>query len=268
MQGIVHGGPNPVIGGAITLYETQANAGAGAYGGAGKVLATATTGSYGQFSIDGSTYTCDANEYAYIVVTGGNTGGNATNNSEVMMAALGSCSSLGSTAAKNATQIYISEASTVAAAYALSNFIKVSGTSAQVVGIGAPVTNATPLTVTAVDAATGTTALCNYNATSLVTTTCTAQGLGHAFQNAVNLVNAVGFGSAPTGMPNTTLPNNSTAVVPASMINTLASLLQTCVNSTGGTPCTNLFQRREAFGRRDAHGHAVGHDRHREEPDE
>ncbi|MDR3734100.1 MAG: hypothetical protein P4L10_01030 [Acidobacteriaceae bacterium] len=225
LVGVVHGGPNPVLSATVTLYATQSNG----YGGAGLQLATTTTDSNGNFTFNPSSYTCPGGQQAYITVAGGNTGGNATNANSVLMAAVGPCSSLNSN-----TFILVNEPSTVAAAYALSNFIKISGTgSSTVVDVSAPANN---------NALTGS---CTGTGTSM---TCQAAGLAHAFLNAANLVNVVGtISSLPTGSVYSTPPSNSTASVssstsaalinqvPQQLINSLADSVETCVNSTGLT---------------------------------
>ena len=131
--------------------------------------------------------------------------------------------------------------STVAAAYALGNFMTISGSGATaVVNVSAPANN---------NAASG-----SCTVTSGVTTSCVAAGLAHAFLNAANLVNAVGTTSAPpTGQAYATPPLNATTgatavalqnVVPNQLINTLGNIVQACVNSTGASgtnACATLF---------------------------
>jgi len=236
LTGIIHGGPNPVMGATVTLYATQSNG----YGGAGLQLAQTTTNSSGGFSFNASSYTCPAGQQAYITAAAGNTGANTANANSLLMAALGPCSSIGSS-----TVIWIDEPSTVAAAYALSNFITVTGSGATaVVGVSAPAKN---------NAATGS---CTGTGTAM---SCQAAGLAHAFLNAANLVSASnisGFGTAsPTGQVYSTPPSNPTTsstavalqnVVPQQLINSLANSVQACVNSHGGvagdgSACGTLF---------------------------
>jgi hypothetical protein len=236
IAGILHGGPNPVVGATVTLYATQSNG----YGGAGLQLAQTTSNSAGGFAFNASSYTCPAGQQAYITAAAGNTGGNTANANALLMAAIGPCSSLGSS-----TSIWIDEPTTIAAAYALSNFITISGSGATaVVGVSAPAKN---------NAATGS---CTGTGSSM---TCQTAGLAHAFLNAANLVNASnigGFGtSQPTGQVYASPPSNpttsSTAValqnlVPLQLINSLGNSIQACVNSNGGvagdsTACGTLF---------------------------
>jgi hypothetical protein len=213
ITGIIHGGPNPVVGAQVILYTT------GSSYGVGNVLQEAKsvggthqdTSSTGSFSFTGG-YTCPANSYAYVVAYGGNSG-SGTNPNSVLMAALGPCSGLTSS-----TYIWIDELTTVAAGYALSNFINItysSGTTTTgyVVGVGA-------------DAGNSAAAGCVANAYYSNCTTTAAAGMAHAFAMAGNLV------STSTGQANAT--TTSGATIPAQFINTLGNILQACVNSTGG----------------------------------
>ncbi|MES2390539.1 MAG: hypothetical protein V4555_02780 [Acidobacteriota bacterium] len=244
MSGIVHGGPNPVKFSTITLWETVTagiphavggTAGSSGYGSQAQILASTTSDGFGAFTFNGGpSYTCDPGEYAYLTSTGGYTGSNTANNNSVEVAVIGSCSQLSS-----ATSIYISEVSTVAAAYALGNFISEDpsflGGGLQRVYIGAPASNnaATPA--------------CTGTGSSM---TCTAAGLAHGFQNALELVDSVRYSGSPTGQTNA-VPAingavvNSNGVIPQALINFIGNVMQSCVNSTGGTggatPCGKLF---------------------------
>ena len=77
--------------------------------------------------------------------------------------------------------------------------------------------------------------------------TCVAAGLGHAFANAANLVDAVHYnGTAPAGTAYTTVPGNSLGSVPQAELNALADIMQYCTNSGGGVAgdssnCGNFF---------------------------
>jgi hypothetical protein len=66
-------------------------------------------------------------------------------------------------------------------------------------------------------------------------TTLGVQGILNAGVNALNLV-----GQA-NGLPNATLSSNANATVPVTAINTLADILASCINSSGGSACTSLF---------------------------
>lgn len=116
LTGLVHSGAHPISGASVDLYV----AGASGYGvGATSLLSgSAVTDSDGTFSMSGS-YTCpSANAQVYVVAKGGDAGG-GDNNSAVLMAALGSCSDLGSGGVAD-----VSEVSSVASVYALSAFMK------------------------------------------------------------------------------------------------------------------------------------------------
>jgi len=221
-SGTVHGGPNPVANATITLYTTTSvsspsSSNGYGYGQAGTVLGTATTDSNGQFTIS-SEASCPAGQQAYIVAAGGNTGTYSANSAALLMASIGPCSVLSSS-----TNLWIDEPSTIAAAYALSGFMTVSGTT---VNISAPANN------------NATTPSCSGAGSSM---TCSSAGLAHAFLNATNLVSAVG--SSATGLAYSTLPTNAKAVAPQSTIHALANSVEACINSSGSTStaCTSLF---------------------------
>jgi hypothetical protein len=233
LSGTVHGGPNPVTNATVTLYATTTVSSPSSgnnygYGGAGTVLGTTTTNGTGHFSFTGDAASCPAGQQAYIVAAGGNTNGSTTNNAALLMAALGPCTGI-----SNSTQVIIDEPTTIAAAYAIGQFMSVSGSgsgASATVGISAPANN---------NAATGS---CTTSGTSpnIVTTGCVAAGLAHAFLNAANLVNST------TGAANASVPGNSGAIVPNYLINTLANSVEACINSNGdivdsGTPCNTLM---------------------------
>ncbi len=238
ITGIVKGGPFPVQGAAVTLYATQSNG----YGGVGLMLASTTSANDGTFSFNPSSFTCPAGQQAYIASVGGVVGANTSNPNSILMTAIGPCSSLAT-----GTYIWIDDSTTVAAAYALDNFISIDGNT---VNISAPANN---------NAASGS---CTGTGTSMI---CVAAGLPHAFLNAQTLVNGVGTSTAlPTGVPNANPPQNpgttdliaslgTTAnpytlgnTIPVPVINSLANILEDCVNTSGGvsgdsTNCGTLF---------------------------
>lgn len=253
IEGHAHGGAFPIQSASVTLMETQNNG----YGGIGKVLEQVTSDSHGYFTFDDK-WTCDAGQYAYIVVAGGHTvaSSSTSNNNVVQVGVIGSCSQdLATTTEQGNVNVFISEPSTIAAAYALGNFITVAdhqvntgtrrnpvyvdyGTVAE---ISAPANNnsATPG--------------CTGTGTSM---NCTAAGLAHGFTNAYNLVDSVRYdGSTPSGLARTAIPGNSQSIVPQALINTLGNILQVCVDSNGvtnsskisatssdGSACGNLFE--------------------------
>ena len=227
LSGRVHGGPNPVIGATVKLYATAtvaspSSSNAYGYGQPGTLLGTTTTDSSGNFAFTGSETACPAGQQAYIVAAGGNAGA-GSNSAALLMAALGPCSALVEGSGSGATQVFIDEPTTIAAAYALSGFMTVTGTT---VNISAPANN---------NAATA-----SCTVVSNATTACKASGLAHAFLNAANLVNTT------TGAAYSTLPTNSTAIVPQMLINTLANSVEACINSNGDistptAPCAILM---------------------------
>ena len=168
-----------------------------------------------------------------MVAEGGNTGAAVntanTNNNAVLLAALGPC-----TGFNNMRPILINELTTVISAYALSNFMSVTGTAPHYVGgvltglptlttpsfavnIGAPATNA---------ATTG----CVANLNNPTCTSTVSAGLAHAFNNVTMLID-----TSDAYLPPTTANG---ANVPQQEVFTLGNVLQACVNSTGGG--TNL----------------------------
>jgi hypothetical protein len=207
------GGNTPIGNGVVTLYSTTATGTVsivnGVYSGTATVLGTTTTADgTGYFSF-GTVNSCAANSLVYITISGGNTGGGA-NAQELLGSIYGVCGSLASFAT-------VDEASTVAMAYAMSSFTTIDGSGN--VNIVAPANNSS-------------TASSN-DASSSTATATTASGLSHAYANFLNLVNV------PNGAAYSVPPSNSGGVAPQAVINTLASALQVCVNSTGGSGTTN-----------------------------
>ena len=225
-HGEVHGGVFPIEYATVRLMETQTNG----YGGAAKQIAVTESDNLGNFNFSNSV-TCDAGQYAYITVSSGQTISGEVNNNVIQIGVIGSCST--DLANPQDVNLFVSELSTIAAAYSLGNFITISPNDAsgvQIVNISAPANN------------NSTTPGC----TAGTAMTCEASGLGNGFANAYNLVDSVRYdGSSPTGLANTTFLNkaNTQAVVPQALIHTLGNILQTCVDSAGGagSPCGSLF---------------------------
>ncbi len=149
VQGRVHGGAYPIQGATIRLMETQSNgvwnASTASYAGTAKQLLQTTSDGNGSFSFPDTGWSCDGGQYAYITVTGGHTVA-TTNNNVIQVGVIGSCaSSLATKTEIDNVNVYISELSTVAAAYALGNFITIDNTNAatgqQMVHITAPAAN-------------------------------------------------------------------------------------------------------------------------------
>jgi streptogramin lyase len=118
LQGMVHGGAQPVVGAQIELFAAGSSGNAQ---GATALLRTpvfSTAG--GAFAITGD-YTCpDASSEVYLMALGGNPGlASGTNNTAItLIAPLGQCGNL------SASQFYVvNEVTTVATAYALAGFL-------------------------------------------------------------------------------------------------------------------------------------------------
>jgi cardiolipin synthase len=113
------GGQQPVSGATIQLYAIGTSSD---YSAGSTLLPTGTgtaikSDSNGNFSITGK-YICGSSTDVYITATGGSPGGYSANANLTLMAALGPCSSLGSS-----TNIVINEVTTVAAVVALHLFM-------------------------------------------------------------------------------------------------------------------------------------------------
>ena len=232
INGNVHGGVYPIRGATIKLMQTQTGpqaspgyTGTSTYGSAAKMLLETTSDQNGYFTFPDTGWTCAGNEFAYIVVTSGTTANLSTtndNNNVVQVGVIGPCSDLANQADIDAVNVFVSELSTVAAAYALGNFITVvdpnDGTGDQVVNIGAPLNNSV-------------TAACSGVGSAMK---CTAAGLAHGFANAANIVNSVETnGTFPSGVAVSANPSSNVSAVPAAIINTIGNILQQCVDSTG-----------------------------------
>lgn len=208
IQGLVHGGQQPVSGATIQLYA----AGTGGNGQAASPLIPTSQAIYslggangcnaatqtcyssvlsdagGNFTITGD-YTCPAsNPQVYLVATGGNPGinGLSTNPALSMMAIVGPCSNLASI-----NNVQINEMTTVAAVWALAPFMT------------------------------------SYsNVSSSATNTA---GIANAFADAglLTTANSSNFPSSLT--------------IEVAKLNTLADALSPCVNSDGTAGCSALF---------------------------
>jgi len=250
--GTAHGGYAPIVGAYAQLFQSQNNG----YGGAGQFLADNLfqsdggttsgghnlTGLNGEWSFDSTSYTCTSGDLLYVVISGGNSGSAGNNNNILELAPIGIC---GVTSGISTSFTYVNELSTIATAYALGNFITVSGsTPPYTVNISTPANNNYyPVSGATVPTFGNCTASATYIATGSndvsTGTTCTASGFQHAYNNYLNLVNMTQAGAnAGTATPysaNTVTPGNSTSSVPAPEINSLANVLQSCVNTTGVT---------------------------------
>ena len=209
IAGQVHGGQNPVSGSAVTLWQ----AGTGGYGQGATSLAVTTTDSTGHFALN---FSCPySGVQVYLTAQGGNPGA-GTNSALQMLAALGNCANL-----PNTFSVDINELTTVASVWALARFINTSGgaVTARAQTAGPPVVMRT--------AATG--------ILDIGAPFSNATGLANAMALVANLVD-VATGLAPASLA-------PEVVSPAAELNTIADILQDCVNSNGSssTACQNLF---------------------------
>ncbi|MEO7028266.1 MAG: hypothetical protein ABI147_02555 [Acidobacteriaceae bacterium] len=128
ISGTIHGGQQPVAHASVVLYAP----GTTGYGTAPTAIVSTTTDASGNFTLP-RPYTCPANSgNVYIVSTGGDSG-SGTNSVLAEAALLGPCSSLTAS-----SFIFVSEVTTVAAAYALAPFASISGATTN---IGTSATN-------------------------------------------------------------------------------------------------------------------------------
>lgn len=175
LQGQVFAGRNYMASATVKIYVTQPSGVAtnGTYVGAAKLLKTITANSTGGWSVAVSDIPCTSPDMMYVTAEGGipyaaalNSTTLSNNPNSLMMTAIGDCSQLttGAAGSNNVTSIVTNEASTVAAVYALRNFISLSGTTVNVTS-----------SATNYAGASGTGVAGNY------------AGLKHAFLNANNL---------------------------------------------------------------------------------
>ncbi len=117
---VLSGGSTAISGASVTLYA----AGTSGYQAGAQILATATSDSNGSFGFEltscPSGHTSDP---TYVVAIGGNTISGAANSAIGLMALTGPCSSLSSS-----TFVLVTELTTVAAEWALAQFIDSTGT--------------------------------------------------------------------------------------------------------------------------------------------
>jgi streptogramin lyase len=210
LQGVIHGGQQPVVGAKVYLLAANPTSG----GASISLLSAAKTGnaadSIGSYVLSGANggftisndYTCTVGQQVYLYTLGGNPGGGTANPSAGFLTVLGSCPATGTF--PSSTNLYIDEVTTVVSAYALAPFA----------------TDATHV---------------SYSGTTLGLT-----GIQNAFASVANLV------SLSTGTAYATTPNGN-AVVPQTTINTLANILAACTNSAG-LNCTFLFASAKSAG--------------------
>ncbi|MBS1801125.1 MAG: hypothetical protein JSS95_15030 [Acidobacteria bacterium] len=229
LQGQVFAGRNYMAGATVKVYATQSNgvAANGGYTGTAKLLTTVTANTTGGWSVTG--LSCSSPDQLYVTAEAGTPYPSASlsttlvnNPNSLMMTAIGDCSLLGSTAvSNNVTSIVTNEASTVAAVWALRNFMSLNGTT---VNVTAPATN--------------------YAGTSGAGSPGNYAGLAHAFLNANNL-SPYKVGNFPQ-YTNGSKDGVGGGLVPVQELNSLAYAQYLC--TMGGTQsgdfsyCNKLFQ--------------------------
>jgi hypothetical protein len=184
-------GKQPLIGAAVQLYAAGTS-GNGSSGTA--LLATAlTTDSSGDFTVPAN-YLCPSSaSQIYVVARGGKpgVGATSTNSAATLLTALGPCNQIAAS-----SQVVVNEVTTVAAAYALSQFLSAGA------NLGASATNATGLGNAVVMAS----ALASVSAGTSPGPTFAANGSSPAprIDSVANLLNAciasTASGSACTGL--------------------------------------------------------------------
>lgn len=123
--GVVHAGTQPVAGATIQMYAVGSTGNASAA--TPMLTKSITTNSGGQFTLTGA-YACgqsstgaainSPSNQVYLVATGGSVGSGSANSQLVLMAALGTCSSVSAL-----STIAVNEVTTAASAWALAQFM-------------------------------------------------------------------------------------------------------------------------------------------------
>jgi hypothetical protein len=209
ITGRIHGGQQPVAHATVTLYAP----GTTNYGSAPVFIVSTTSDGLGNFTLP-RPYACPTNSgNVYLLATGGDAG-SGPNSSLALAALLGPCSNLTAS-----TYVFISEATTVAAAYALAPFA---------------------------DLSTG--------ATNIGTSSTNLLGLNNALGPANNLVNTTtGAARGVNELPGMVLPTNeinTLANILAACVNTNGAtgatdpcgILRTAATPPGGTAPADTFQ--------------------------
>jgi hypothetical protein len=243
MSGVAHGGYGTIAGATVTMWAAGTTSGYGQ--GATMVTgAQTTTDSNGNFSFNtGGASPCTAGQYLYITVTGGNAAAAGPNMALALMAALPNPCVTGTGATATGSQyVVVNEVSTVAAVWALQQFMSIqagttyAGGTTPVWNIGAPATNVVGLK----------------NAFAM-----TAQLQGYEAGYASS-----GFSGTSTVLNTVTNPGTSTPVTYSTLItpdfnriNAVADILAACVDTTDVTPgttpsalCTSIFNNTYASG--------------------
>jgi hypothetical protein len=235
LSGKVHGGQFPVTGSIVSVYEIGATSSTATNYGVAlpAALATATTDSNGNFTFSAANdnaFTCaNGADELYLVANGGNPGLTAgTNNGALILTSVaGPCNSVFGNGTFN-----IDEVTTVATEFALAGF------STTYQNVGTSPTNTTGLI----------NAFATVNNMVNLTTGPVSQAASVAFcpsgsTGSVASGNALCVTPAYATPPANTTPDLFHGIVPYDTINTLADVLATCVNTTGGSSsqCSSLF---------------------------
>src|SRR6187402_2971835 len=231
LQGQVFAGRNYMPGATVKIFATQSNGTAtnGFYKGTAKLLTTTTSNATGGWSVAG--LSCSSPDQIYVTAEAGtpypsnqNSTTLANNPNSLMMTAIGDCSLLNTaSASNNVTSIVTNEASTVAAVWALRNFISLDGTRVNV-----------------------TSSATNYAGTSGVGTPTNSAGLAHAFLNANNLspYKVGNFQQYTEGA----VDGSGGGLVPVQELNSLAYAQYLCTIGSDGTKpgdfsyCATLYR--------------------------
>jgi hypothetical protein len=265
-MGKVMGGEVPISNAVVSLWASGTSSGSnsGVYSGSDLTPLNQTTSAMdgtGSFSFTwGGAYalpSCTKGTILYITAYSGSNGA-GTNSNILHMAPIGiedgtttsgtngsDCNVITTQALSGSTDftalrgIVVNEVTSVASAYAFSGYMTLG---ASVGTLSTPAVDIlAPATYSPLDSSSHTTN--NTTGTNTVTTT---SGLQHAYFNFLNLVNVSG---ASAGSARTAPLSNSAATAPAAVINTLANVLQYCVDSASAsgsthgdlTPCGTLY---------------------------
>jgi hypothetical protein len=208
IEGSVYGGQQPVVGAKIQLYVAGAPTSGGGFGLGSVPLITGTlpvTDSLGNFTITG-TYTLPTTpSHLYIVATGGSSApGSPANSGIALMSVLEGCN--GSSALSSSLFININEVTTIASVLALQPFL------------AAP-------------------ALANGGAPAMGAPSASFGALQNGFATANNLA------SVATGTALMHVNNYATTDFNGQLVNTLADVLASCINSntSTSTACSTLY---------------------------
>lgn len=230
LQGQVFAGRNYMAGATVKIYSTQptGTAASGSYTGTAKLLQTLTANTTGGWSATG--LSCSSPDQLYVTAEAGvpypsaNTSTTLTSNpNSLMMTAIGDCSLLAADASSdNVTTIVTNEASTVAAVWALRNFISLNGTTVNV-----------------------TSSATNYGGTNGAGVAGNYAGLAHAFLNA-NLLSPYKVGNF-VQYTNGSNTGAGGGLVPVQELNSLAYAQYLCTIGFDGVTagnfsnCTTLY---------------------------